>query len=123
MSTGRKNPIHVLMLVGDTMTKHHRTGVQRVVIETARGLIGAAKFDLVRWDLVEGRLRFLDLDELNALFGAGDWPEGVRLRPDARQVGRPFHEQLEDPASTWVLGSGSLDGPVVKAAPGAARCR
>jgi glycosyltransferase involved in cell wall biosynthesis len=103
MSSIREPSIHVLMLVGDTIGKRRRTGVQRVVVETARNLIDGAKFDLVRWDLVEGRLRFLDVDELNDLFGAGDWPEGLKPRPDARRVGRPFHEQLEDPASTWVL--------------------
>ena len=93
----------VLMLVGDTIGKRRRTGIQRVVIETARSLIGQTSFDLVRWDAVEGRLRFLDAAELDGVFGPGAWPPGLKARLEARRVGRPFHEQLDDPASTWIL--------------------
>jgi len=91
------------MLLGDTITRFRRTGIQRVTIETARSLAGQAQLDFVRWDYAEGRLRFLDVDELNAVFGAGDWPKGVRVRPQARNVGRPFREHLADPAAAWLL--------------------
>jgi glycosyltransferase involved in cell wall biosynthesis len=94
---------HILMLVGDTITRGRRTGIHRVTIETARGLAEAARLDLVRWDWLEGRLRFLDMDEIDRLFGAGDWPEGVRVNPMARRIGRPFREQLDHPEATWLL--------------------
>ena len=95
---------HILMLVGDTIARARRTGIHRVVVEAARGLAGAASFDLVRWDWLEGRLRFLDMDETDQLFGAGDWPPGLTLRPQARRVGRPFREQLaDDPQGSWLL--------------------
>lgn len=103
MSLRHKSPFHVLILVGDTITKHRRTGVQRVVVEVARSLGGVVDCDLVRWDQVEGGLRFLDVDELNGIFGAGDWPFGFKSRLEARRIGRPFHEQLEDPQATWIL--------------------
>jgi glycosyltransferase involved in cell wall biosynthesis len=103
MNAARKLPVHVLMLVGDTIGKRRRTGIQRVVIETARSLAGLVPFDLVSWDSLEGRLRFLDLDELNQMFGSGNWPTGLQLRPQARNVGRPFHEHLQAPESTWLL--------------------
>ena len=79
---------HVLMLVGETIGRRRRTGIQRVTIETARGLAGQADFDLVRWDYLEGRLRYLDAAELDRLFGPGAWPEGIRLRPEARRLQR-----------------------------------
>jgi glycosyltransferase involved in cell wall biosynthesis len=91
------------MLLGDTITRYRRTGIHRVTIETARGLAGQVELNFVRWDYTEGRLRFLDVEELNSLFGAGDWPEGVRVHPNARNVGRPFHEYLEEPTATWLL--------------------
>ncbi|MGZ3315021.1 MAG: glycosyltransferase [Caulobacteraceae bacterium] len=103
MTGSPKASPHVLMLVGDTITRRRRTGIHRVTIETARGLAGEADFDLVRWDYLEGRLRFLDADELDRMFGRGAWPDGVRPRPEARRVGRPFREQLPDPANAWLL--------------------
>jgi len=91
------------MLVGDTISRRRRTGIHRVTIETARGLAGEADFDLVRWDYLEGRLRFLDASELDRMFGPGAWPEGVAPRLEARRVGRPFREQLPDPRNAWLL--------------------
>jgi glycosyltransferase involved in cell wall biosynthesis len=91
------------MLVGDTIDRRRRTGIHRVTIETARGLAGEADFDLVRWDYLEGRLRYLDAAELDRMFGPGAWPDGIRLRPEARKVGRPFREQLPDPSNAWLL--------------------
>jgi glycosyltransferase involved in cell wall biosynthesis len=91
------------MLVGDTIARRRRTGIQRVVVQAARALAGQGRFDLVRWDPLEGRLRFLDAVELDQMFGPGAWPEGLELRPEARNVGRPFRELLPDPASAWLL--------------------
>jgi glycosyltransferase involved in cell wall biosynthesis len=91
------------MLVGDTIARRRRTGIHRVTIESARGLAETADLDLVRWDYLEGRLRYLDASELDGMFGPGAWPEGIRLRPEARRVGRPFREQLPDPRNAWLL--------------------
>jgi glycosyltransferase involved in cell wall biosynthesis len=91
------------MLVGDSIARRRRTGIHRVTIETARGLAGEANFDLVRWDYLEGRLRFLDASELDRMFGPGAWPEGLSPRLEARRVGRPFREQLPDPQNAWLL--------------------
>ena len=103
MQSTSSNPPHVLMLVGAKITRRRRTGIHRVTIETARGLAGVAHLELVRWDYLEGRLRFLDALELDQMFGPGDWPESLRQRPQARQVGRPFREQLPDPQNAWLL--------------------
>ena len=103
MTAVRKSSAHVLMLVGDTIAKQRRTGIQRVVVQTARAMAGRGRFDLVRWDSLEGRLRFLDAVELDQMFGPGAWPDGLELRLQARNVGRPFREHLEDPAAAWLL--------------------
>jgi glycosyltransferase involved in cell wall biosynthesis len=59
--------------------------------------------DFVCWDLHSGGMRYADRTELDALFGPGDWPDEAVLRPSARQSGRPFRDELEDPAQTWLL--------------------
>jgi glycosyltransferase involved in cell wall biosynthesis len=61
------------------------------------------EFDLVRWDIVSGGLRFLDASEIDALFGPGDWPARVRLQPTARQIGKPFRDTAGDLAGAWLL--------------------
>ena len=90
-------------MVGSTITQRRRSGIHRVTLEIARALASVAPLDLVRWDRLEGRLRFVDAAELDALFGPGAWPAGVRVRPDARRVGRPFFERIEDLETTWLL--------------------
>ena len=91
------------MLVGATIAQRRRSGIHRVTLETARALAGAADLDLVRYDPLEGRLRFVDAFELDQLFGPGAWPQGVRLNPHARRVGRPFREQIERPDQAWLI--------------------
>ena len=103
VSPQNPTPPRVLMLVGSTISQRRRSGIHRVALETARALAGLADFDLVRYDGLEGRLRFVDACELDQLFGPGAWPSGVRLQPQARQVGRPFREQLDRPGETWLL--------------------
>ena len=129
----------VLMLVGGTIGKRRRTGIQRVVIETARSLLGLTTFDLVRWDAVEGRLRFTigaamelrqnfgDTSADQLVYGAGGtynwdaWTVGLGwTRGDyekavgANGVG-PFNAVHDDVALTasYALGPGiSVDGLV-----------
>ena len=107
------------MLLGSTIGQRRRSGIHRVALETARALAGAASLELVRYDAVEGRLRFVDAVELDQLFGAGDWPPGVTVRRDARRVGRPFREQVERPHEAWLLvpevASNEANGPEILA--------
>jgi hypothetical protein len=77
--------------------------VQGVVLALAKSLPAWGPTDLVVWDEQACGLRYADAWELNALFGSCGPPEGVALRQDARQVGRPFVAGLEDLQHTWLL--------------------
>jgi len=93
----------VLLNVGATVGTTRRSGVQGVVLALAKSLPAWAPTDLVVWDEQACGLRYADAWELNALFGSCGPPEGIALRQDARQVGRPFVAGLEDPQHTWLL--------------------
>ena len=93
----------ILLQIGGTVGIKRRSGIQRVTVELARALSAIRPIDFVRWDEQAGGLRYADLNDLNALFGAGNWPEGARLRPSARQAGRSFRDELEQPNDTWFL--------------------
>ncbi len=93
----------LLYLLGATLGQLRRSGVHRVAVETARALATRADLHLVRYDTLEGGLRHLDTEEIDDVFGAGDWPPGVRVDPRARRVGRPFREGFDRSKPTWLL--------------------
>lgn len=93
----------ILYLLGVTLGQLRRSGVHRVAVETARALATLADLHLVRYDSLEGGLRHLDAEEIDDIFGAGDWPLGVRVDPRARRVGRPFREGFDRSKPTWLL--------------------
>jgi glycosyltransferase involved in cell wall biosynthesis len=93
----------VLYLLGVTLGQLRRSGVHRVAVETARALATRADLHLVRYDSLEGGLRHLDAEEIDDIFGPGDWPPGVRVDPHARRVGRPFRDGFDRSKSTWLL--------------------
>jgi len=57
----------------------------------------------VRYDSLEGGLRHLDVDEIDDLFGPGDWPTDVWVDARARRIGRPFRESFDRATPTWLL--------------------
>jgi glycosyltransferase involved in cell wall biosynthesis len=96
-------PPRLFFLAGATLDLPRRSGVHRVVVETARALAGLTDLQPVRYDPLAGGLRPLDCDELDRLFGPGDWPEGISVDPRARRVGMPFREGREPAAGAWLL--------------------
>jgi glycosyltransferase involved in cell wall biosynthesis len=90
-------------MVGSTLGYVRRSGIHRVVVEAARALATRADLHLVRYDALEGGLRHLDADEIDDLFGPGDWPANVRVDPRARRIGRPFREGFDRSRPTWLL--------------------
>jgi glycosyltransferase involved in cell wall biosynthesis len=93
----------VFFLVGATVDLVRRSGVHRVVLETARALAALTDLCPVRYDPLEGGLRRLDCDELDRLFGPGDWPDGLRLNAGARAVGAPFRTWNAPADGAWLL--------------------
>lgn len=78
-----------------------RSGIQRVVYESARALASRVNLSFVKWDRVDGQLRYLDSSDLSAIFGA----DGEVPATDARchRVMYRFSEVIDDPASTWLV--------------------
>ncbi len=93
----------ILYLLGVTLGQLRRSGVHRVAVETARALASRCDLHLVRYDSLEGGLRHLDAEEIDDLFGPGDWPPGVRVDPRARRLGRPFRDGFDRSKPTWLL--------------------
>jgi glycosyltransferase involved in cell wall biosynthesis len=93
----------ILYLLGATLGQLRRSGIHRVAVETARALATRADLHLVRYDVLEGGLRHLDSEEIDDVFGPGDWPPGVRVDPRARRVGRPFRDGFDRATPTWLL--------------------
>ena len=94
---------HILILVDSTIDARHRSGVHRTVIEAARGLAQLCQADLVRYDPQLGGLRFLDREEIDCLFGRGNWPTGINVRPDAWRIGGVFRDGLDPEQKTWLF--------------------
>jgi len=90
-------------MLGSTLGHIRRSGIHRVVVEAARALATRAELHLVRYDSLEGGLRHLDMDEIDDLFGPGDWPAGVGIDPRAGRTGRPFREGFDRSKPTWLL--------------------
>jgi glycosyltransferase involved in cell wall biosynthesis len=90
-------------MLGSTLGRVRRSGIHRVVVEAARALATRADLHLVRYDELEGGLRHLDADEIDDLFGPGDWPPGVSVDPRARRVGRPFRDGFDRAKPPWLL--------------------
>jgi glycosyltransferase involved in cell wall biosynthesis len=93
----------LLYLLGATLGQLRRSGIHRVAVETARALATRADLHLVRYDTLEGGLRHLDTEEIDDVFGPGDWPPGVRVDPRARRVGRPFRDGFNFGEPPWLL--------------------
>jgi glycosyltransferase involved in cell wall biosynthesis len=94
---------NLLYLLGSTLGHVRRSGIHRVVVETARALATRADLHLVRYDALEGGLRHLDVMEIDDLFGPGDWPQGVWVDPRARRVGRSFRDGFDRSQNIWLL--------------------
>lgn len=91
----------VLLYCGHTVRQEVRSGIQRVVVEAARALIGRCNLRLVKWDVLDGQLRDLDLRDLRALFRSDDPPIGPH--PACHRVRYRFVDTVENPETAWLL--------------------
>jgi glycosyltransferase involved in cell wall biosynthesis len=92
----------ILLVCENTVTLKYRSGIQRVVIETARAMAGRCNLRLVKWDDRDGQLRDLDARDLEKLFG-DDIPEGVTPHPACQRVAFRFVDTIENPENSWLL--------------------
>ena len=99
--TDRSQDPRLLVFVGHTIGPGARSGVQRVVMESARALATKTKVDYVTWDFAQGQLRYLDSVELALLFrGADDCPPP---NPKCRRADARFVDEFTDGSSAWLL--------------------
>lgn len=91
----------VLVYVSSTLRTKFGSGIQRVVVEIARSLCNVVDVDFVKWDPVEGQLRYLDVCDLRTLFGNG--AGSIKPNPLAQRVQYRFGDTIQQPGDTWLL--------------------
>ena len=79
------------------------SGIQRVVIEAARALQAQMPVKFVKWDRLDGQLRYFDKRDLAKLFGAGTSAGNARPHPACHRVQYRFDEVIDRPCETWLL--------------------
>ncbi len=63
-----------------------------------------ADVEFVKWDPIDGQLRYFNARDLTNFFQTSPWPEGARINPFAERRRYRFDETLgEDKAGTWLL--------------------
>lgn len=94
-------PMKILLFVGCTLQTKFRSGIHRVTVEIAKALGGIVAVDFVKWDAIDGQLRYLDAADLATLFGGSD----LALKPHrmAHRVQYRFGDTIDEPAKTWLL--------------------
>lgn len=97
MTSDRK--LRILWFAGHTLSAATRSGVQRVVVEAARAIKDVAALDVVKWDAIDGQLRYADALEIGATFG-DDAPavNGLCHRRRYR-----FGDTLSPDEDTWLV--------------------
>ena len=94
--------MELLIYCGHTISAQARSGVQRVVIEAAKALIPRADVGFVKWDEIDGQLRYLDERDIRKLFG--DTADANHLlNPYCHRVAYRFGDLVGSPDSAWLL--------------------
>ena len=95
----REKSVRILWFAGHTIQTLTRSGVQRVVIDAARAIHQRAGLDVVKWDHIDGQLRYADDHDLHALFGA----DAPRSHPMCHRRQYRFGETLSRESETWLV--------------------
>ncbi len=92
----------ILFFCEHTSQVRTRSGIQRVVIEAALALSRRATLQFVKWDDVDGQLRYFDTRDIDGLFGE---VAHAQFRPHAacHRVAYRFGDTIPNPANTWLL--------------------
>ena len=91
----------ILLFVACTLRARLKSGVPRVVAEIAKTLGQVVAVDFVKWDAIEGQLRYLDKADLAELFGDSDTP--ARPHRMCHRVQYCFGDTIDEPHRTWLL--------------------
>jgi glycosyltransferase involved in cell wall biosynthesis len=91
----------VLVVVGSTLGVKFRSGVHRLVVEVARNLANVVETDLVKWDPIDGQLRYIDTADLAHLLGPAH--TSIKTNRLAHRVQYRFGDTIAHPEETWLL--------------------
>ena len=97
------NKIKFLIYCNHTISCGSRTGVQRVVLNIIQALSMQGKCELVKWDSLDGQLRYLDSEDLQNIFGGDSIPAGIQINLFSQRVNYRFGDVIDDPDSTWLI--------------------
>lgn len=93
----------ILIFAPHTCDVPNRSGIQRVVLGLATTLPKFACVDLVKWDPIEGQLRYFDLSDFQKFFRSNKWPEGLSINLHAQRVCYRFSETVTPGTDVCVL--------------------
>ena len=97
MTPDRK--LRILWFAGHTISAPSRSGIQRVVIEAARAIKDAAALDVIKWDSVDGQLRYADAKDMSTTFGVNS--PSVNSMCHRRRY--RFGDTLSPDEDTWLV--------------------
>ena len=99
-----KSP-RLLFFAPQTILPIQRSGIQRVVREAAEALMPLAPIDLVKWDRIEGQLRYFNAFDCKAFFENETWQRLYRPHRLAERRRQPFMDSIpsEERGATWLV--------------------
>jgi glycosyltransferase involved in cell wall biosynthesis len=92
----------VLIFVEHTVGTRVRSGVQRVVLELCCALLDRVSVQLVKWDAVDGQLRYLNVEDIELLFNGKINPLKL-VNSHCHRVNYRFDDTIADAGRTWLL--------------------
>lgn len=96
---------HILFFAPQILDASSRSGIHRVVTQLARALLPTADVDFVKWDAVDGQLRYFNIHDFDTLFHDWPWRRDIRVNRYAERRGYRFGDTLsvERRAASWLL--------------------
>jgi glycosyltransferase involved in cell wall biosynthesis len=91
-----------LVFIHHTIETTTRSGIQRVVVELCRSLLGRSDVDFVKWDETDGQLRYADRRDLANLF-RDDTNINDLINFNCHRVDYRFGDTIENPENTWLI--------------------
>lgn len=98
-------PARILCLAPQMLSVPSRTGIQRVVIECTKAMMPLVPLDFVKWDSIDGQLRYFNARDFEHFFRSRSVPKGVRINPFAERRRYRFEETIieSEKENVWLL--------------------
>ena len=93
----------ILVFAPHTRIAPGRSGIHRVVMRLIEHLPRYARVDLVKWDDIEGQLRYCDRADMRGYFDGVRPPNGIEVHPLAHRIEYRFADTLASEDKVIVL--------------------